>query len=288
MRLLIVTPIHNERSNIEALVSTVCSSTRLPDCWVVVDDGSTDGGRSLIADRQLPFEFHVVGHENVGGLIGGAAFKAWQFGIEWAVNHGVSFDAVMKLDADVELPRDYLARALSELESDAGLGLVGGVLEGFRDREQVLQIAGPVKMYSLEGFRSLDVLPRAVGFDIMDEHAIKDAGLRVKVMKDLHFRVRRAIGASEGRVHGRRRNGLVCKWTGYWGPYFALHALRAAFRAPYLVGAAAMVVGFVTADGGPYPTRLVERNKEWQKEKLRSAARHPISWTRQAYGIDER
>lgn len=286
MKLLIVTPVHNERENLGPLIETLSSQTRHPTSWVVVDDGSTDGGCDIFSALSLPFDYRLVRRVNDGGLIGGSAFTAWDFGIRSASAMGIEFDAVMKLDADVELPSDYLDRALSTLENDKTIGLVGGVLEGRRDREQVLQIAGPVKMYSQLGFAALEVIPRAPGFDIMDEFAIKNAGLNVSVLRDLHFRVRRAIGASEGRIHGRTRNGMICRWTGYWTPYFLLHAVRAGFRSPYLVGAFAAAWGYFTASAGPYPKELVILNQKWQKEKMQAAIRHPVRWSRYAYGIE--
>lgn len=285
MKVLIVTPIHDEIANIAQLAAQLAASSFHPALWVVVDDGSTDGGAQTIP-ADLPFRTRVIERENGGGLIGGSAFTAWQHGVDHALASGEEFDAIMKLDADVDLPPEYLAAAVETLASDAAVGLVGGVLIGKRDREQVVHVPGPVKLYSTPGYRALDVLPRLVGFDVMDELAIKDAGLRVVVRKDLPFTVRRAIGASQGLVHGRRRNGLVCRWTGYWTPYFALHALRYLFRKPYVIGSVAMVVGYARADDGPYPAHLRAAHAAEQRGKLASASRSPGTWVRETYGVN--
>lgn len=285
MKLLIVTPIHDEVANIGQLAAQLSASSRHPDLWVVVDDGSTDAGADLIRERTLPFRTVVVERTNDGGLIGGSAFTAWQYGVDHARQLGADFDAVMKLDADVNVPIGYLERAMGVLESDATVGLVGGVLTGKGDREQVVHVPGPVKLYSSAGFRALESLPRVVGFDVMDELAIKHAGLRVVVRKDMPFTVRRAIGASQGLVHGRRRNGLVCRWTGYWAPYFALHALRYVFRKPYLIGSLAMVAGYLRAGSGPYPQHLKAAHAEEQRRKLSTASRSPRRWLQETYGV---
>jgi dolichol-phosphate mannosyltransferase len=287
LKFLVVTPIHNEALNIVELAEALISSSRQPDMWIVVDDGSTDHGPSLLANVDIPFPHRVVRREQTaGGLIGGSAFKAWQAGIDSLGSPVLDFDAVMKLDADVDLPEQYLARALQALDGDKRLGLAGGVLLGKGNAEQNLHVPGPVKMYSRLGFLALNSLPREVGFDVMDEVAIKHAGLRVLVQKDNYFGVRRSIGASQGLVHGRRRNGRVCRWTAYYPPYFVLHALRYAFRRPYLIGAIAMGFGYLTATDGPYPSELKKAHRDEQRGKLREVLRSPVSWVKATYSTN--
>ena len=285
MSFIIVTPIHNEERNIGTLADQLAASTRKPDLWVVVDDGSTDRGADIVRNMELPMETIVLERSNQGGLIGGSAFTAWQYGVDYALERQSDFTHVMKLDADVELPPRYLENALADFEVDSSVGLVGGILVGKRDREQTVHVPGPVKLYSATAYKAMARVPRVVGFDVMDEIAIKAAGMRVSVRKDLHFTVRRAIGASQGLVHGRRRNGLVCRWTGYWTPYFALHALRYVARKPYLVGSVAMVYGYLTASPGPYPRDLTSAHAAEQRSKLRKAAKRPRSWMRDTYGV---
>lgn len=286
MTFIIVTPIHNEKDNIAALARQLTASSTHPDYWVVVDDGSTDHGAREINPGALPFKTAIIKRENGGGLIGGSAFTAWQFGVDFAIEQMPDFDFVMKLDADVDVSTDYLAQMLSSAGDTPTLGLVGGALIGSRDREQTIHVPGPVKLYTRRGYLALENLPRVVGFDVMDELAIKAAGLRVLVRRDVHFTVRRAIGASQGLIHGRRRNGLVCNWTGYWPPYFVLHAIRYIFRSPFVVGSFAMLVGYVRAPESPYPKNLRDMHTAEQRSKLRAAIRSPFSWVRETYGLD--
>tara|TARA_B100000745_G_scaffold232235_1_gene156194 strand:- start:94 stop:699 length:606 start_codon:yes stop_codon:yes gene_type:complete len=192
---------------------------------------------------------------------------------------------VMKLDADVELSSTYLETALSSFDTHETAGLTGGVLADRSDREQTVHVPGPVKLYSKRGYDALQGVPRVVGFDVMDEIALSNAGMDVIVRRDLPFSVRRPIGASQGRIHGRKRNGKVCRWTGYWTPYFFLHVARYAFRKPYIVGAAAMVAGYVAADPGPYDAGLKFAHAQSQKRKLRRALQSPRTWFNEMYGI---
>jgi dolichol-phosphate mannosyltransferase len=285
--LLVVTPIHNESNNIVRLASSLELSTVTPDLWVVVDDGSSDGCAEVLQQylKKSHLRAHIIRRENEGGLIGGSAFTAWQYGVDYALRLRAEFDYVMKLDADVDLPRSYFERALTQFTPR--IGLVGGVLRGRGRREQSLHVPGPVKLYSRQGYEAIRPLPRVVGFDVMDEVAIKSAHLEVRIDKSLSFTVRRAIGASQGLVHGRRRNGVVCRWTGYALVYFALHALRYLFRPPYFVGTLAMIYGFAQAGPGPYSVFLKQAHRSEQLEKLRAALRSPATWARSTYGKED-
>lgn len=281
MRLLIVTPVHNEAPNIPVLGAQLAASTFHPALWVIVDDGSTDGSGEIAKRLDLPFPHEVVSRKNAGGLIGGSAFTAWQVGVDHAFDD--SYEGVMKLDADVELPVSYLAEVVQSMQSNPRVALAGGILTERAHREQTLHVPGPVKLYSRAGYDALIDLPRRVGFDVMDELAIKTAGLDVVVRHDLPFSVRRAIGASQGLVHGRRRNGVVCRWTGYWAPYFTLHALRYVARKPYIVGTVAMVWGYLTAGSGPYSSQLRQAHSQEQRGKLRALFTNPVVWLRETY-----
>lgn len=282
MRTLIVTPVHNEAPNISVLAAQLAASTAHPSLWVIVDDGSTDGSGDIARALDLPFPLEVVERINDGGLIGGSAFTAWQVGVDHALATA-EYECIMKLDADVEVADWYLDRMFSALASDAKIGLVGGVLMEKTHREQALHVPGPVKLYSWAGYSALEKLPRRVGFDVMDELEIKAHGLTVSVRTNSEFRVRRAIGASQGLIHGRKRNGRVCRWTGYWFPYFLLHALRYIARKPYFIGSVAMIWGYASAGLGPYSDSLRNAHTLEQRKKLRELFKNPVIWVRATY-----
>ena len=78
----IVSPMHNEASNIAALVDSLNSQTFRDFRWFIVDDQSTDGTSEAVRGSSPINVPRIVEKANDGGLIGGSAFSSWRRGIE--------------------------------------------------------------------------------------------------------------------------------------------------------------------------------------------------------------
>lgn len=279
--LLVVTPVHDEEANIDGLVKAISAQTFRDFTWVIVDDGSTDRTPQMLSELSASGVAEILTKTNDGGLIGGSAYTSWRFGVEAALAASSTYTHVMKLDADVRLPPDYFQRVLEAF--DSGVGIAGGRIATHGMKEQLVHVPGPVKLYSIRAYLQTRSMPPAIGFDVMDEIASAQVGLRTVVIRDLYFDLSRAIGASEGGIHGRYRNGRVCRWTGYAPAYFVLHALRYLVRRPRAIGTAAMVYGYLTAGKSPYATSLRADHASLQRRKLRAALRNPRRFIRETY-----
>ena len=282
MNILIVTPARNEAKNLPLLLDSIIHQTSLPQItWVIVDDGSTDETVKISRKFSAPFKILVLEREQKGKLISGAAFSAWWHGIDSAIKTESEFTHVMKLDADVSLDCAYFAE-LFAVKDSIEVDVIGGVIAGF-SREQSSYVPGPVKLYSSRAIELLRQLPVATGFDVMDEVFCREQGLIIRVVKSAKFTMNREIGHSQGLLHGRYRNGLVCKWVGYAPEYFALHCIRYLFRRPIIFGSFFMFYGFVSAHKGPYPPQLRIAHRALQRERLRKILKHPIKAIKELY-----
>lgn len=97
MNLTVIIPTYNEVSTIREIVNRV-NNTGLVYEILIVDDGSTDGTREILAELNGTKNIHVVLHEKNAGK--GAAVRT---GIQHAIG-----DLVLIQDADLEYdPRDY-------------------------------------------------------------------------------------------------------------------------------------------------------------------------------------
>lgn len=282
LSLLIVTPARNEATNIIALSQSLKAQTFLPILtWIIVDDGSVDGTFEIAEKLQVPFELITERRVLSGKLITGAAFAAWWQGVEIGLERRPETKFVMKLDADVILAPEYFAELFTNMNLNT-LGIIGGVLTG-KQREQKVYVPGPVKMYTRSAIEVVRKLPVATGFDVMDEIACVSNDLKIQVVRSANFSMNREIGHSQGQLHGRYRNGLVCRWVGYAPEYFFLHAARYLFRKPYFLGSIWMVFGYLKSNSGPYSIALREAHRQMQRERIVSIFKNPYKSLKELY-----
>lgn len=278
----IVSPMHNEADNISGLIEALNKQTFRDFVWFVVDDESTDGTSDLLLSASVRNRPRIITKRNDGGLIGGSAFSSWRRGVEVALAVDEPFTHFMKLDADVRMQPNYLEQVM-RIFDDERVGLASGIITSRGMVEQAVHTPGPVKMYSREALDIVLTLPSAIGFDIMDEVLLDMRGFKIHVDKSIGFELARAIGASEGLIHGRVRNGRGCRWTGYSFPYFIARCFRYFARRPLVIGPFAMLWGYLTAGAGPYDTELRHRHARMQRTKLRSAFANPVKFYRRIY-----
>jgi glycosyltransferase involved in cell wall biosynthesis len=114
MKFSVIIPVYNEVNTIDEIIRRV-KSTGLVDEILVVDDGSTDGSRDLLAKYSGAESVKVIYHESNQGK-----GKAVRTGIQHA-----SGDLILIQDADLEYdPREYpvLLRPIEEGLADVVYG----------------------------------------------------------------------------------------------------------------------------------------------------------------------
>src|SRR4051794_21967971 len=133
MRLLVVSPVHNEAAFLERVAGSLTEQTLRPAAWVVVDDGSDDGTPELLDRLEDELSFLSVRRlwEQTGEgdrLVAAHAPRAFNAGL--ALVGLRDFDYVAKLDGDVELPPDYFETVIGRMQADPALGIAcGGLVE---------------------------------------------------------------------------------------------------------------------------------------------------------------
>jgi len=133
-RIFLSTPLRDEAGNIQRLFDSVSAQTTTISCWVIVENGSTDGSKELLARMPRP--------QNVANLIilnYEPSKSGYALGSKYAEVVLRGFDEIRSnyqigdedfvgiLDADSFPEPNYYEKLIAAFEYDPELGIVSGV-----------------------------------------------------------------------------------------------------------------------------------------------------------------
>lgn len=197
MNYYLVIPAHNEATLINLTLQSLVSQTVLPKKIVVVNDNSTDDTEEVVNAfaKAHPYISLVNKQSTAVHLPGSKVIQAFNTGFETLDEE---YDVIMKIDADLIFPNNYLETLTRHFKSDPEIGMVGGfcyiekdgkwILENLTDKDH---IRGALKAYRKETFKQIGGLKSQMGWDTVDEllckyhnwKVITDASLQVKHLK---------------------------------------------------------------------------------------------------------
>ncbi len=245
----VVTPAHNELSNLEALADSLRAQTVLPTQWLVVDDGSTDGTRA--AARTLADAHHwirLVELEPIGAHArGGPIVRSFMAGVDAL---GELPEVVVKVDADITMRPDYFERLLAAFAENERLGISSGVCYELEHGEWKpifgtrSHVWGATRAYRRECLAAVAPLEEREGWDELDALKARLDGWETLLVPDLPFRHHRKLGARDGTRTVWLRQGETAHYMCYRPSYLLA---RTAYRVLSEPQAALMPVGWAAA-----------------------------------------
>jgi hypothetical protein len=289
-RLLIISPVRDEAAHIEGVARALAAQTHPPECWVVVDDGSTDGTGEILRRLSAELEFMRVvttppefTQGSVDRLAVAAAPRAFNYGL--ASVDASPYTHIGKLDGDVELRPDYYETVLSEFARNPRLGIAGGVIlersggewqPTAGDRQHV---RGALKLYTRECFEAIGGIVERLGWDGIDSTLARMRGFETASFdraQALHYR---QTGSADGRLRGHARWGEG-HWTLHHGVLWTLaRAGKVARQRPRGASGAAYLYGYARAAARKVPRLEVEGYRSFvraeQRERIRGRLRAP-------------
>ena len=99
MKYVLITPARNEEHFIEQTISSVVAQTILPERWIIVDDGSTDGTAGVIQDYASRFSIQLLRLPQRLERSFAAKVHAFNAGLERV--QSLQFEVIGNLDVDV-------------------------------------------------------------------------------------------------------------------------------------------------------------------------------------------
>jgi len=290
-RVLLITPARDEAEHLESTIRAVMAQTRRPDLWLIVDDGSDDDSPRILERfaAELPFleilRAPARGDGDGDGDGDGLAIaaEARAFNAALATVDPAEFTHIGKLDADIELPSDYLERLLERFAAMPRLGVAGGTLlersagEWRPTSVPSYHVRGALKLYSRECFEAIGGIEERLGWDTIDETYARMHGYATHSFPELAARHHRPVATRGGALRGRARLGQ-CAYILRYSPWWvALRSLKIATWHPLGLSGLAFFYGYARSALRRESRVEDERYRRFVARELRARVRDSLT-----------
>ena len=248
MKTLIITPAYNEEKFLQLTIDSVLNQNLLPVEWVIVDDHSKDRTSNIAKEAAKKHKWisylKKEKKDNTGP--GKAVMEAFYFGYD---NKKVNnFDLIMKLDADIILPKNYISEISKRMKNNSKIGLCGGICltNGLEERITNLDhVRGAIKCYRKKCFLEIGGLLKSMGWDTVDEHTARFFNWNVSVFPDLKVHHQRKTNFKFGYVKAGYINGKMLYSIRMDFFLMLTNFLKWSFRFPYILSALFLFLGYM-------------------------------------------
>jgi poly-beta-1,6-N-acetyl-D-glucosamine synthase len=253
LKYVIITPAHNEEANIEKTIQSMLSQTILPEKWVIVSDGSTDGTDDIVkryASKYDWIEFVKRPYHNDRQFA--AKVHAFNAGYEKLKN--IPYQIIGNLDADITFDENYFEFLLGKFNENNDIGVAGTpfIEESFKGYDfrfaNIEHVSGACQLFRRECFESIGGYKpvRGGGIDWIAVTTARMKGWKTRTFTEKTCTHHRKIGTGN-------RNPLLVKFDyGMKAYYLGGHPLWELIRAfyqmkqkPYFIGGILLFSGYV-------------------------------------------
>ena len=254
MKVLIITPACNEENHLPQLIQSVINQSVVPITWIIVDDGSIDNTSNVIQNAAVKHSWiqYLRKEKKDKRSPGKSVMETFYYGLN--NSQVLDYDIIMKLDADLVLPKNYLLTVIDQFQQDSKIGMCGGVCVIDSGSDHVIEketnldhIRGAIKAYRKECFQDINGLLKSMGWDTVDEHYSRFKGWKVVVLKDLHVLHQRSTHKEYGFIKASFRNGIMLYTIRMDLLLLCGNCIKKVFRYPYVILAIAMFWGYMVA-----------------------------------------
>jgi len=282
-RYVLITPARNEEAFLEETVRSVTGQTVLPEKWIIVSDGSTDGTDDIIRRRAVHHDWihYVRQPEHAGRQF---AAKAMCIAAGLAVARAVPHEIIGNLDADVSFEPDTMEFLLDRFAEDPRLGVAGVPFidekTGSYDYRftNIEHVSGACQLFrracfeEIGGYKPIE----AGGIDWLAVTTARMMGWKTRTFTERSVVHHRKIGT------GRNKGLRALFHQGKKDYCFGSHPLWELFRAvyqmrhrPFLAGGLAIFAGYVAALAGradrTAPAEVIRFSRHEQMQRLGTA-----------------
>jgi biofilm PGA synthesis N-glycosyltransferase PgaC len=286
MKYVLITPAHNEAAFIEKTLASMVAQTRLPERWVIVDDGSTDCTAKIV-------EKYAEGHPWIELVRRpqrqdrSFAGKAHAFNVGLERVRSLKFDVIGNLDADISFDPDYFDFLLGKFAECPRLGVTGTTMreanhDALNDSfYHFKDVFGACQLFRRECFEEVGGYTpiKWGGIDWIAVRTARLNGWETRSFPDKIFFHHRPMGETESNVWKARFD------YGRKDYFLGNHPLWQVFRVgyqmlkwPYVIGGLTLAAGYmyslVARIERPVTPELLSLHRQEQLERLKSLFAH--------------
>jgi biofilm PGA synthesis N-glycosyltransferase PgaC len=159
---VLITPARNEGSLINKTIESVISQTMLPKVWVIVSDNSDDGTDNIVAEYAESHEWiiYLRAGSNITKAFESKVFP-FDVGLDYIVKHGIKYDIIGCLDADITFDESYFEYLVAKFEDIPLLGVAGtdfveGALHSYKHTyASPLHVNGQCQLFRKQCFEEI-------------------------------------------------------------------------------------------------------------------------------------
>ena len=248
---VLITPARNEEAFIEKTIESVIHQTLLPLKWVIVDDGSTDR-TSEIASRYVAQYPWIEMVRMPQGRDRSFAAKVGAFNAGYQRVHGLEYEIVGNLDADISFEKDYFEFLTRKFSENPTLGVAGTVFreEGYSSATDSFEghkhVAGGCQLFRKQCWDQIGGYTphRSGGIDWVAVTSARMIGWNTESFREKSFFHYRRLGTSE-------RSVLSSLFSyGEKDYYLGGHPIWELFRVVYRAAKQPVIIGGLTVGLG--------------------------------------
>ena len=165
-------------------------------------------------------------------------------------NSSLDWDFCSKIDADMELKKNYFKKILLEFDSNPDLGIASGncILPqkwgGKMERVPKYHTRGGLKTYRRQCFDQIGGLEPIDGWDTVDNIKAGICGWDTSNFSHIVALHARPTGSKKGLLYTCVNEGRKSYFLGYFTPFFFAKVLHRMLSKPLFIGGFAMLFGY--------------------------------------------
>jgi biofilm PGA synthesis N-glycosyltransferase PgaC len=281
VKYVVITPARDEEKFITKTLDSMVAQTRLPERWVIVDDGSTDRTAEIVQGYAKRFQWIQLvrrpqrSHRNFAG-------KAHAFNAGFERVRSLRFEVIGNLDADISFERDYFEFLMGKFCEFPKLGVAGtpmreakyhALKNSFYNERDVF---GACQIFRRQCFEEVGGYTpiKWGGIDWVAVRTARLKGWQTRSFSEKFFYHHRPMGATDSNTWKAKFD--YGKKDYFLGNHPLWQVFRVSFqmtKRPYIVGGLVLLSGYFYSLASrmerPVAAELLKFHRQEQLERLK-------------------